>query len=460
MSVRNHRQQTLDMTTHPASISRPTSAERARHPLFLQQKTWQAFGYHWAALLLAPFGFTYAVLAVSLGASLLVTGIGLIVPAAMVAGARGWGALNRGLIREVLGTELPVPASFAPKRGFFGFLRSGLSDAAGWRALAHMLLSFILAVTSFVLSVTLLASALGSLTYWYWYRFLPEQQNPDGTLHRGTPMFPEVYADTPVWFLIYAAAGLLLLVFIWPWVNNGTARLQTALAAGLLTPTASSLRVQELQESRSASVDNADARLHRIERDLHDGTQAQLVAIAMKTGDVRDRLSTAQVSPEVLALLDSAHGTAKTALADLRGLARGIRPAALADGLDTALETLAAGTPVPTDLTYRLDGRPDPSIEAIAYYCASELVNNAVKHANAGRIGIAVSGNADSGMRLTVSDDGDGGAASSPGVTGDTRTGLSGLRQRLATVDGSLDIVSPAGGPTKVTVSLPLSSKA
>lgn len=448
------------MTNQPASITYSPSPARPRRPLFLQEKTWHAFGYHWAALLLAPPGFAYAVLTVSLGAPLMVTGVGLIIPAAMVAGARGWGALQRGLIRETLGTDLPAPAAFTPARGFFGFIRSGLSDTAGWRALAHMVLSFILAVTSFVLTVTLLAAALGSLTYWYWYRFLPEQRTPDGILHRGTPMTADVYADTPLWFLVYAAAGIVLLGFIWPWANNGTARLQTALAGALLTPTASSLRVQELQASRSASVDNADARLNRIERDLHDGTQAQLVDIAMKTGDVRERLSSQQVSPEVLALLDGAHSTAKTALVDLRGLARGIRPAALTDGLDTALETLAAGAPLPTVLIYRVHVRPDPAIEAIAYFCASELVNNAVKHAHASRIGITVSGDSDRGLCLTVSDNGDGGAAASKGTAEGSGTGLTGLQERLASVDGSLAIVSPAGGPTEITAFLPLSSKA
>lgn len=415
------------MTNQPASITYSPSPARPWRPLFLQEKIWHAFGYHWAALLLAPPRFAYALLTVALGAPLMLTGVGLIIAAAMVAGARGWGGLQRGLMRETLGTDLPAPAAFAPARGFFGFIRSGLSNAAGWRALAHMVLSFILAVTSFVLTVTLLAAALGSLTYWYWYRFLPEQRTPDGILHRGTPMTPDVYADTPLWFLVYAGAGIVLLGFIWPWVNNGTARLQTALVAALLTPTASSVRVQELQASRSASVNNADARLNRIERDLHDGTQAQLVDIAMKTGDVRERLSTQEVSPEVLALLDSAH---------------------------------AAGAPLPTVLTYRVHVRPDPAIEAIAYFCASELVNNAVKHAHASRIGITVSGDSDRGLRLTVSDNGDGGAATSKGTAEGSRTGRTGLQERLATVDGSLEIVSPAGGPTEITASLPLSSRA
>lgn len=431
----------------------------SRGPALLQVKTWRAFGYHWLSLLLSPLALTYAVTAVSLGAGLLVTWAGLVIPAAMIIGARGWGMLNRGLVRNLLGAKLPAPLPFAPRPGFLGFLRSGLTDAAGWRALTHMVLSFMTSVTFAVLSIVWLITALGGLTHWFWYRYTPLEWDADGTLQeRGTRVFPDAWANTPEWQWIFAGVGLLLLL-IWPWINNGTARVQVHLASALLTPTASSLRVRELEQSRSASVDDADARLRRIERDLHDGTQAQLVAIAMKVGDVRERLSGDKASPEILSLLDSATGTAKEALTDLRGLARGIRPAALEDGLDTALATLAAAAALPATLSYQLARRPDPAVEAITYFCASELVNNAIKHSGGTGIEITVSGH-DDGLRLSVTDNGHGGAAISRRTAAVTRTGLAGLQERIGAVDGRLDIDSPAGGPTRITVELPLSSKA
>ncbi|MBO0906938.1 sensor histidine kinase [Arthrobacter sunyaminii] len=437
----------------------PRASRRSGIPALFRGKTWLAFAYHWISIVLTTAAFFYFVITVSLGVSLLFTWVGLVIPATMVVASRGWGWLNRGLVRHLLGTDLPGPVPFAPRPGFLGFLRSALLDGAGWRALLHMVLSCLLSIVAFTLSVTLLATGLGGVTHWFWYRFIPLQQAADGSWRRGTQVFPEVYADTPMWQWIYAGAGLLILLFVWPWINNVTARLQAGLAAALLTPTAWSLRVRTLEQSRSASVKDADERLHRIERDLHDGTQAQLVSIAMKVGDVRDRLAGAEAIPEILALLDSANGTAKEALADLRSLARGIRPAALEDGLDTALETLAAGAALPTSVTYQLARRPDPAIEAIAYFCASELVNNAVKHSRGTRIDIAVAGNDDDGLRLTVSDDGRGGAVGHRPADG-TRTGLAGLRERVGSVDGLLDIQSPAGGPTLVMVELPLSSKA
>lgn len=438
----------------------PSASRRSGIPALFRGDTWRAFGYHWISLLLTPLAFTYAVATVSLGASLAVTWIGLVIPAAMVAGARGWGSLNRSLARHLLGTDLPAPAGFAPRRGFAGFLRSGLTDGAGWRAVVHMVLAFVVSMAAFTLSVAFLAAGLGGVTHWFWYRFLPLEQTSDGSWHRSMQVFPDVYADTSMWQWILAGVGVVLLLFVWPWVNNITARLQAVLAAALLTPTASSLRVRELEQSRSSSVEDADARLRRIERDLHDGTQAQLVSIAMKVGDVRDRLAGTAAGPEILALLDSANGTAKDALVDLRGLARGIRPAALEDGLDTALETLAAGAALPASLNYELARRPDPAIEAIAYFCVSELVNNAAKHAGATRIGIAVTGHGDDGLRLSVADDGYGGAELTRRTSEGGGTGLAGLQERIGSVDGRLDIVSPAGGPTVVTVGLPLSSKA
>ena len=424
-------------------------ARPSRGPALLQAKTWRAFGYHWISVLLAPLALTYAVTAVSLGAGLLVTWAGLVIPAAMIIGARGWGMLHRGLVRNLLGTDLPAPLPFAPRPGFVGFLRSGLTDAAGWRALAHMVLSFLSSMTLGLLSIVWLITALGGLTHWFWYRYLPMQQASDGSWHRGSMIAPDVFVDGFWWQLAYIGVGILLTFVLWPAINNGAAKLQALLATGLLGPTAAQLRVKDLEASRSSSVNTADARLARIERDLHDGTQAQLVAIAMKLGDARDRLSAGDANEDLQRLLDSAHGTAKDALTDLRSIARGIRPAVLNDGLDAALESLAANSALPVELDYRLPVRPAPAVEAIAYYCAAELLTNAVKHSRGTGIWISVA-EQDKRLFLSVTDNGTGGANAAAG------TGLAGLAERVRTVDGTLHVSSPAGGPTTATVSLPL----
>ncbi|MCC3282156.1 MULTISPECIES: sensor histidine kinase [Arthrobacter] len=438
----------------PGAAAQPlaTAADPAsiRRPAFFRSTTWRAFGYHAITLLLAPLALAYAVSTVVLGSTLLVTVVGLIVTAAMVVAARYWGTVNRSLTSALLHRNIEAPPPFTPRPGFFGYLRSGLADTAGWRAVAHMAVSFVTATTAAILSITFLVTGLGCMTHWYWSQWLPPMQASDGTWHRGTMIAPDVFLDGFWWQAAYAAVGVLMTFVLWPAVNNGSARLQAALSAALLGPTAAQRRVQDLEASRSSSVNTADARLAQIERDLHDGTQAQLVAIAMKLGDAKERLASAEAAADLQHLLDSAHGTAKDALADLRGIARGIRPAVLSDGLDAALESLAATAPVPVELTYRLTVRPSPAVEAIAYYCAAELVTNAVKHSRGTQLRICVAGE-DSHLLLEVVDDGVGGANPEAG------TGLAGLAERVRTVDGALAVSSPLGGPTTVTVRLPLS---
>ncbi len=216
-------------------------------------------------------------------------------------------------------------------------------------------------------------------------------------------------------------------------------------------------RVDELERSRAHLVDDSAARLRRIERDLHDGAQAQMVAVAMKLGLAREKLSDAisgtgrPCQPDlerVLELVDAAHGGAKEAINELRDLARGILPPVLDHGLGTALSTLAARSDVPVDLTVDLPERPSAAIETIAYFCAAELLTNVAKHSSARHATLRV--DCGSGeVRVRVTDDGSGGARV------EARGGLAGLADRVRTVDGSLQISSPPGGPTVVAVELP-----
>jgi signal transduction histidine kinase len=195
-------------------------------------------------------------------------------------------------------------------------------------------------------------------------------------------------------------------------------------------------------------VEDSAAALRRVERDLHDGAQMRLAALAMNLGMAREKLD-GDDGATVRELIDAAHRNAVDALADLRDLARGIHPPVLDNGLADALASLAATSAIPAELAVRVPVRPTPAIETIAYFCAAELLANAAKHSYADTIRIRASEH-DGVLLLAVTDDGNGGIDPARG------SGLSGLQQRVSTVDGRVDIASPPGGPTRITVALPL----
>jgi signal transduction histidine kinase len=213
-------------------------------------------------------------------------------------------------------------------------------------------------------------------------------------------------------------------------------------------------RVHELEQSRAHVVEDSAARLRRIERDLHDGAQAQLVAVTMKLGLAMKKLGrmtngAGQAEVErVLELVAAAHRGAKEAITELRDLARGIHPPVLDEGLGPALASLAARSEVPVELAVDVPDRPSAAIETIAYFCAAELLANVSKHSGA-RQATLEAVHVPGLLRVRVGDDGCGGARL------DDRGGLAGLAERIGTVDGRLEISSPPGGPSVVAVELP-----
>jgi signal transduction histidine kinase len=203
-------------------------------------------------------------------------------------------------------------------------------------------------------------------------------------------------------------------------------------------------------ETRAGAVDAQAAELHRIERDLHDGAQARLVALALDLGLAREKLETDPDSARVL--VESAHEEAKTAIKELRELVRGIHPSILSDrGLDAALTALAARCPVPVALSVRLHGRLPAAVEAAAYFVVNEALANVAKHSGATRCEVDVE-RANGSIAIEVSDDGRGGASSSLG------TGIAGLERRLRSLDGRLVLKSPVGGPTTLRADIPCAS--
>ncbi|MEU0882119.1 histidine kinase [Lentzea sp. NPDC005914] len=209
-------------------------------------------------------------------------------------------------------------------------------------------------------------------------------------------------------------------------------------------------RVEDLTESRAGTVDAADAERRRIERDLHDGAQQRLVSLALNLGLAK---ATLDLPPEAREVIDTAHREAKEAIEELSSLVRGLHPAVLDElGLDAALSGLAARTPLPVRLRVDLPERPPRPVEAVAYFVVSEALTNIAKHAQqATRADVTVTRLADI-LRLVIADDGLGGADPGKG------SGLTGLAQRVRSVDGTFRMSSPVGGPTTMTAELPCQS--
>jgi signal transduction histidine kinase len=324
-------------------------------------------------------------------------------------------------------------------------------DASAWRTAAYVLVK----VPFTVLHEYALLWWIGvvNLTYPFWWGLF---RNHDP----GVRLDP-VIAITPFGFLrirtlpgtllVFAAGALMVLAA--PWVTRAVTAADRWLLVNLLGPGPTALRVRQLEASRAHVVDDAASTLRRIERDLHDGAQAQLATLAMKLGQATEKLRHDAAVPfdpdSARELVDDAHVQAKAALAELRNIARGIHPPALDVGLDAALATLVARSPVPATLEVTTDIRPTKAIEAIAYFSAAELLANVARHSGAHRATVEVTGR-NGRLRLAVHDDGAGGARIGAG------TGLSGLADRVQAVDGRLDVSSPAGGPTVVVVELPV----
>jgi signal transduction histidine kinase len=206
-------------------------------------------------------------------------------------------------------------------------------------------------------------------------------------------------------------------------------------------------RVSELEVSRGAALDSAEAERHRIERDLHDGAQQRLVALAMDLGRARERFDSDPVRARQL--VDDAHEEAKAALAELRNLARGIHPAILTDrGLDAALSAVVARCPVPVSLSIDLPRRPPTPVESAAYFVVAEALTNVAKHAQATRVQVSVAFRSNR-LALEVSDNGVGGATLAQGA------GLTGLENRVRALGGWMRVISPINGPTSVMVEIP-----
>jgi len=419
------------------------------------RRTWSELLFFVFSVLLGVAGMAFIAVTMLGGIALAVTFIGLVIIAGSLRGARGIGGFHRALARNFLDEHIEEPEPFVARSGFFGWLQSALRDPIGWRSVAYSLLKIPLSVFGVWFALSFWVDAFFCLTYPIWgngamrppeYGFMVNAFSP-GFLSAGTSGFFHG-------FFIFVTG--VVLVFVAPWPMRAVLYVDRRLMRLLLAPDAMTARVRSLEHARAQTLDTSAATLRRIERDLHDGTQAQLVAVAMRLGQVKEKLTEGREAldlDQVRQLVDDAHKGAKEAIVELRDLARGIHPPALDIGLEGALSTLAARSTVPTDITVALTDRPTPAIESIAYFCVAELMANIVQHAHASQASISC---AQQGqwLRLVVRDDGQGGAHLA--LVGSASSGLSGLTDRVHAVDGRLHITSTPGGPTVVTVDLPL----
>jgi signal transduction histidine kinase len=335
-------------------------------------------------------------------------------------------------------TELAAEAGITidgvrPQSAALNWLAGRILDPSTWRTRAYFVLKTPIAALSLALAGGCWLGGLYLLTFPAWWE-----------LGQGGPAGVNL---TGAFLLVPIGAALLLAA---PWLMRGTTDADRWLVRTLLGPSSPAERIRALEESRARAVDDSAARLRSIERDLHDGTQAQLVALAMKLGLAREKLhGTAPVDlARITQLVDDAHRRAIETIAEVRTLARGIHPTVLDNGLADALTTLAARSAVPVEFVTDIPERPSAAIETIAYFSASELLANVAKHSGA-RHATLETVYVPGLLRIRVTDDGRGGAY--PVRDGDLR----GLTERIRTVDGHLTIDSPAGGPTAVTVELP-----
>ena len=334
------------------------------------------------------------------GGVLMVVWVGALFLLVAVPATRWLANGHRRMAADVLGRELPAPYVPLAGRSVLDRLKIVATDPMTWRDLGWTLVAI---TFGFVVSLVVVVLLLAIGTWWIWYYAV-------GPLMR-------LRADVDQWLL---SPGV-------------TERLEQ--------------RVEQLTETRAAAVDHSAAELRRLERDLHDGAQARLVALSLSLGMAEEMF---ERDPDAARrLITDARETSDTALAELRSVVRWIHPPVLADrGLAGAVEALALDMAVPVRVEASLAGRPTAPVESAVYFAVAECLANLGKHADA-RNGWIRMAHTDGVLRVEVGDDGRGGADPGGG------TGMTGVMRRLRAFDGTMMVSSPVGGPTIVTLEVP-----
>lgn len=398
-------------------------------------------------LTLASFVVLLTGLALSAGLMILVVGLPVLV--LVLAIARLFATIQRELV-TIRGTSRIEPGLYRRPEGAAAWRRWLLAvrTPQPWLDALHGLVSFPLGVATFVVTTVWWSVSGIGLTFWFWARFVDFGEPEENTT------LPELlHLDVPEWSLylvigVVAAATLPFVMRLCGAVHEGLARL--LLDNGRVRELEQ--QVRDLDAARGAAAQAEVRSLRRLERDLHDGPQQRLVRLGMDLAVAERRLDTDPESArEVLA---DARTQAAETLSELRALSRGIAPPILADrGLAAALVAMAARSPIPTEVDVQLaEGAhlPEP-VETALYFAISEAMTNVVKHSDARQAVISVRREGGDVLGEVV-DDGTGGAVIVPDH------GLGGLTERVGALGGSLDVTSPAGGPTRVVARIPCAS--
>jgi signal transduction histidine kinase len=381
----------------------------------------------------------FVIIVVAIPLTVITVGIVLLMIAVPATGA--FASLNRVLAAHVLGE--PVEARYAPTRGLGPLMRlmAWARDPQRWRDLAWLLVKCTVGFTICLFVVTAFLSTI----FYAIYPFL-FWVTPPGVFDVDYGVFQ---VDTQAKSFLEWGFAVLAFVIWWyvaPPLVRANARIDASLLGGGRTERLQR-RVRDLAESRAHSVDFSAAELRRIERDLHDGAQARMVALGMSLGMADELVDSDPAAAR--RLLAEARTTSSAALGDLRAVVRGIHPPVLADrGLSGAVEALAMDMSIPVLVTVRTTGRPPAPVESAMYFAIAECLANVVKHSAAARAWVTLSYD-DGLLQAEVGDDGRGGARP------ETGTGVLGVVRRLSAFDGHISVSSPVGGPTLVRMEVP-----
>ncbi len=405
----------------------------------LRVKTWRELAFLLLGGVMGIVSFTVAWTLFITGVSLLITlvGVPLLFALAYVDRVMSW--IERQRMRLVAGAPEGVYRRSA-KPGLLRHLAAVATDPQTWKDLTWHLFVSIVAFGAGVVALTLWSTALWAIAYPFYWWLVPQSELPELGSQR---------LDTWQFAVAVLGAGIALSVLS-AWVCAALTWVQVGLAQVLLAPSDRQLlagRVEDLTRTRAKAADVQAAELRRIERDLHDGAQARLVAVTMELGRARERFDD---DPELAReLVASAHREAAAAIVELRELVAGIYPGVLADrGLDAAVSSVASASSVPVTVHVSLPGRLPAAAEVAAYFVVAEGIANVGKHSNASHAEIRLDRAGDL-LVVEVEDDGEGGADRANG------SGLSGLADRVAALDGRVLVSSPKGGPTIVRAEIP-----
>jgi signal transduction histidine kinase len=427
------------MSTGDTHAAIPTARRASlRNPLrlFFSAEPWLALLFMLTSFVMGVFWFVVLVTLLATGVGMAVTLVGipilLVTFYLWVLGAR----LERVRVRALLGEEIIEPYRPLPEGSWWERFKVQVTDRHVWQDLIYLFLLFPVGIAQFVIAVVAVSIPVSFLTVPFWYRGTDD-----------TVVFNQQVTSLPAAMAI-AAIGIPFLLLM-PYVLVGVGRAHAWFARHLLGMSLEDLtrRVDELTIRRGQALDSSMSDLRRIERDLHDGAQQRLVKLSMDLGMAREKL---QTDPEAAQMLiDEAHTEAKLAMVEIRNLARGIHPAVLTDrGLDAAVSALAGSSTVPVTVRVDLPERPPEIVESTAYFIIAEALTNVSRHSGATSASVDIRQDG-AILRVEIVDNGSGDADPSRG------SGLRGMQDRVAAIDGTVSVTSPPGGPTRILVELP-----